>query len=311
MPKTFFLDQTSSGHTAQHFEITTMIGCPLMCNFCPQDKLRKAYKDPVRIMTMDSFSTALHKLPKHFTITFAGYSEPWANKQCTDFLEYALVQGRDVAIFTTLSGMTQKDVSRIVTLHQLYTNKFKKFVVHLPDNRGNMRGWSPNDDYSLAVQAISKQISDCQFITMDQENQTHESLQIQSTVGWWPITRAGNLDIVKLNNQHVNPAPRHDFVVECLRDKNFTSNVMLPNGDLALCCHDYGLKHIIGNILQQTWEEIVSGSELTKIKKLNNTLSYTDEVLCKSCNDGYCRTPWNDQEIYQRTVLEAPHWLGP
>ena len=29
-------------------EITTMIGCPLMCNVCPQDKLIKSYKGKLK-----------------------------------------------------------------------------------------------------------------------------------------------------------------------------------------------------------------------------------------------------------------------
>ena len=34
-------------------EITTMIGCPLMCTFCPQDNLRDAYgKDDAKYMVL-------------------------------------------------------------------------------------------------------------------------------------------------------------------------------------------------------------------------------------------------------------------
>jgi hypothetical protein len=34
-------------------------------------------------------------------------------------------------------------------------------------------------------------------------------------------------------------------------------NVMLPNGDVSLCCMDYGLKHILGNLYEQDYEEII------------------------------------------------------
>tara|TARA_Y100000004_G_C8744929_1_gene339909 strand:- start:217 stop:609 length:393 start_codon:yes stop_codon:yes gene_type:complete len=34
-------------------------------------------------------------------------------------------------------------------------------------------------------------------------------------------------------------------------------NVMLPNGDVSLCCMDYGLKHILGNMFTQEYEDVV------------------------------------------------------
>lgn len=293
------------------FEITTMIGCPLMCNFCPQDKLLRAYKDPVRVLTMENFQTALSKIPKDFKIVFAGFTEPWANEHCTDFVEYALESGRDIAIYTTLFRMTPDDVDRLVALYKIYPKKMSEFVVHLPDNQGNMIGWKPSDDYEYALSTLTKKINSSSFMTMDQNSKTHSS--VKSTVKpvqWYLHTRANNLDTTKLGGQTFYQPPKYDFVVECTRDKNLTSSVMLPNGDLALCCMDYGLKHIIGNILKQNYDEILHGVELEKIKRLNNTLEYTEEVLCKSCNDGYCRTPWNDDEIHQRVLKEAPHWLG-
>ena len=41
-------------------EITTMIGCPLMCNYCPQDNLRDAYgKTDDKYMSLETFKRAL------------------------------------------------------------------------------------------------------------------------------------------------------------------------------------------------------------------------------------------------------------
>jgi MoaA/NifB/PqqE/SkfB family radical SAM enzyme len=289
------------------FEITTMIGCPLMCNFCPQDKIAKAYKDPIRVLTLENFKLALSKIPNEYKIVFSGFTEAWTNKHCTDFVEHAVKSGRNVGIYTTLFGMTQDDVDRLVDLFKSYPTQLNEFVIHLPDNQGNMIGWRTSKEYEYALNTL-KAVS---YMTMDQHGQVHP--EVKSTVKpvqWYLHTRAGNLDTKKLENQFYHEPARYDFVVECTRDKNLTSSVMLPNGDLALCCMDYGLKHIIGNIFKQDYKDIINGYELNRIKRLNNTLEYTDEVLCKSCNDGNCRTPWNDDEVYQRTLKEAPHWLG-
>jgi len=36
-------------------EITTMIGCPLMCTYCPQDELRSVYGDDIKYLTLKNF----------------------------------------------------------------------------------------------------------------------------------------------------------------------------------------------------------------------------------------------------------------
>ena len=51
------------------------------------------------------------------------------------------------------------------------------------------------------------------------------------------ISRAGNLKDVK---------EKKGFY-KCTRS-NFDNNVLLPNGDVYLCCMDYGLKHHLGNL---------------------------------------------------------------
>ena len=71
---------------------------------------------------------------------------------------------------------------------------------------------------------------------------------------------------------------------------------------------DYGLKHILGNILEQSYEEIINGAEMTRIKRLANELGYTDELLCKSCNDANCRTPWNDAKILALMQEKDPNF---
>ena len=43
----------------------------------------------------------------------------------------------------------------------------------------------------------------------------------------------------------------------CGCDERMYHNVCLPNGDIALCCMDYGLEHIVGNIFESTYEEVI------------------------------------------------------
>lgn len=58
---------------------------------------------------------------------------------------------------------------------------------------------------------------------------------------------------------------------------------MLPDGCLVLCCQDYGMKHILGNLITQSWSEICDGEEYRKFA--DGMKDETIDILCRSCSD--------------------------
>lgn len=72
-------------------DISTNIGCISKCLYCPQDKIINAYKriSDVKEMSLETFKTAVDKLPPYSELYFAGFSEPWLNNDCTEMLMYA------------------------------------------------------------------------------------------------------------------------------------------------------------------------------------------------------------------------------
>src|SRR4051812_25183184 len=120
-------------------EITTMIGCPMQCTFCPQDKLINNYpSDAIRVLTLDNFKIIVDRLPLYVRIDFSGLSEPWASRYATGMLHHALIEGHNVAVYTTLQGM--RDPIFVADLLREYASQVEAVVVHLPDSLGNMRG---------------------------------------------------------------------------------------------------------------------------------------------------------------------------
>ena len=70
------------------------------------------------------------------------------------------------------------------------------------------------------------------------------------------VSRGGNLYATK----------EHKGV--CINSPAYRQNVVLPNGDVYLCCMDYGLKHKVGNLLE------------TNFNDLNRESNYD---ICKHC----------------------------
>jgi hypothetical protein len=313
-------------------EITTMVGCPLMCTFCPQPQLKGAYEDAVsdkrskKYLDRSAFEAVLLKVPKHVRIDFSGMAEPWANPECTQMLRHALESGFDVAVYTTLYGMGESDAEAVIDLLAKHRSQVEVVCLHLPDANGNMRGWKPSLEWENVFEKFlelrnSGSISDFRIMTMDGSGQIHPALSRFSIEcgEWRGHSRAGSLSQDQIKQKEILLAPpRHSSAVSCTATPFYDHNVLLPNGDVVLCCMDYGLKHIIGNLLENDYYEIFAGSELNKIRTINMKPEYSDCSICKTCDRGIvyeigADSAWTsslDTRAVPLSVTPRP-WLKP
>ena len=247
-------------------EFTTSIpkkGCVVDCVFCPQRILERSYVDEERFLTLDNFKRAVDKLPKEVRVTFAGFTEPWLNKDTSDMLLYAHNQGHKISVFTTGIGMKVEDVYKIKDVpYDLGPNG--RFVLHLPDQE-RMAKHPITKNYIEVLEAFKEVHQEIQgFYTMamgtvhdDVKHIFHEAIVPE----FW--SRASNLveeavlkpELLNLQNKYKSiyhgEEPR-----TCGCDEHLYHNIMLPNGDVSLCCMDYKLTYIIGNLLEQSYEEV-------------------------------------------------------
>ncbi len=273
-------------------EVTTMIGCPLMCNFCPQDNLRDAYgRDDPKYMSLETFKTVIDKLPWDIRIDFSGMAEAWVNPDCTQMLAHALERGHDVAIYTTLYNWTSTTVDQVSDLLIAYKDQIEVFSIHFPDEYGNMRGWKYSEEWEYAFRAMSNIVQylgiKLEAMTMSNHGKIHKDLQhlgIQ-LYNWFGHDRAGSLNKEQVKDQPVNFITKHEKPVVCGKAEKYNQTVLLPNGDVVLCCMDYDNKHILGNLLVQNYDDLFIGPEMQMILEENAKSCYSDLSLCKICTD--------------------------
>lgn len=268
-------------------ELTTMIGCPLMCTFCPQDNLRTQYGDNTKYMQPMDLMTALGKLPRNTRIDFSGMSEPWANPACTTMLEMVLYMGFDVAIYTTLYGMS--DPAPVKKVLESHPNQVKVVMLHLPDANKNMKGWKHTTEWMNAFEMMSTLQVPCGVgaMTMDGSGLVAPELQhiVGRLAGWVGHTRADSLPVEQIGAQNISITPHNTFPLTCKSTPFYDRNVLLPNGDVVLCCMDYKLKHVIGNLLKESYQEIMEGEKLGEIIKMNEADGFDKCSICKSCEN--------------------------
>jgi len=251
---------------APTMEFTTSIpenGCVVDCVFCPQRTLQKVYTGE-RTMSLDNFKKAVDKLPREVRVTFAGFTEPWLNKYCTDMVLYAHEQGHPVSVFTTGIGMDVDDIERIKHI-PFAGGPNGGFVLHLPDQERKAKH-PITKRYVEVIEHFGKVYPQIHNFTTMAMGTVHERVKHvfhdAPVYGMW--SRAGNLlgeSIMKpelLNRKDEYRSIYHgEQPMTCGCMEKMYHNVMLPNGDVSLCCMDYGLEHILGNLYEQSYEDVI------------------------------------------------------
>jgi hypothetical protein len=272
-------------------EITTMVGCPLKCTYCPQDQLRGSYGDNEKYLSFDNFKLILSKVPSHVRIDFSGMAEPWANPAATAMLAHALGSGFYVSVYTTLYGIAPAEADEIAALLIQYASQVETVCLHLPDHSGNMRGFRHSAEYEATLGKFIElrntgALRRFDIMTMEKNGRadTRLSALLDSIPGWIGNTRAGSLDISEIGEQPVEDAPRHSTPVSCSFTPFYDHNVLLPNGDVVICCMDYSVKHKIGNLISGDYFSIFASDGMGKLRAENAKPGIGDKTICKSCS---------------------------
>jgi Iron-sulfur cluster-binding domain len=279
-------------------EITTHLGCALACRFCPQDRLVKSYpKGEPRDLSLPDFIRIVDRVPAHVRLDFSGMAEPWLNPWATDMAVHAFERGRKVAIYTTLQGMAAEDADQLIRRFGDRISPETPWVIHLPDGEGHMTGWRPSPAYRATLSrflAFQRDRPDAglAMMTMSADGSVAEPLRdlipdrLTPFVG---ISRAENLDRAEFTPSALLAYVRHEGAVLCASTPFFDHNAMLPNGDVVLCCMDYGRRHVVGNLLRQSYEEIHAGPAMGAIRVQAMTPADGD-LLCRGCHNAVCLT---------------------
>jgi hypothetical protein len=100
-------------------------------------------------------------------------------------------------------------------------------------------------------------------------------------------TRGGNL----AGKNIFSPEKRNPGKITCARKLRCT--VLLPSGDVLLCCNDYGRQHILGNLFSVEYSALYQSEEFLKVEK--GLTDESIEILCRHCDVDVIenRARWN------------------
>ena len=267
-------------------EITPKIGCSVNCRFCPQALFVKRYfannYNRAQEMSFENFKKCIDKTPQNLIVQFMGFVEPFLCKDITKMMRYVHNSGRDVTLSTTLVGLTLEQFKEIENI------PFQFVMLHVPD-KNNYAHIPMTDEYFEVLDYVLNikrpdgssfvDVANCQC---EPHPQIVKRLANRLSVSWNMFDRAGNLNDDKL------PVTVEKYGrLACVLSENLDYNVLLPDGTVVLCCMDWGLEYNLGNLLLQSYEEIINSKTLRDLKSAMN--SEHGQILCRKCADSYCK----------------------
>lgn len=259
-------------------EFTLAIGCKLNCKYCPQEKLihnyTKRFGSEKLFMSFEDFKLCLSKIEKGAGIAIGGMVEAFHNKECARMIRYAYEQGYKISLDTSLEGVTEEDYKLLKEV------KFQHLQLHIPDKEGNSK-FHVTKQYLDIFNKFNKQFDVTGYSC---HGQVHDAilpyLHSEILFGNEMMNRAGNLDDPELDTY------AHTGKLVCgsgsLEQRSGWLPEILPNGTVLLCCMDYGMDHILGNILEQGWDEIFEGEDYSTFEK--GLDDETIPLLCRHCS---------------------------
>ena len=252
-------------------EITTQVGCPVNCSYCPQKVMINAYakRSRTRQMSLETFITCLNKLPEHMNIHFTGMCEPWINPHCTRMVLHALAEGHAVGISTTLQGMELAD------LDLLKPHAYRFFAIHLPTEK-HTEAIRIDKHYRTLLSAFINSGMAATFHV--QGSGPHPDLRDilagREVIVFNPHSRAGNVEI----RGRRKPSGLRGRI-GCSR--GLKQNVLMPNGDVLLCCMDYGMRHVLGNLVEADLAALYQSRTFREVQA--GLLDDKMAILCRKC----------------------------
>lgn len=276
-------------------QISTSVGCKVMCSYCPQSPHIKAYRETVKgtgpyKMSLQTFITCIDKLPPKHPVCFAGFSEPFLNPQTVDMIEYCKSKRIRFDIYTTFVGLNIQQFERVMA-----ANPFK-IVVHLPDVEGYMKNPPSGKEYFEILNRLKTYIDRGYRIRMMCIGTPVPELiegfgQIE--ISFPHITSRDNTNEETngheyLDNKYKNADIKNGISVErnyiggpvgCKKSSGLRETHILPNGDVYACCQDWKLDLKICNLLTDSWDDHTKG----RLKLFKQQLS-NGPTKCHTCD---------------------------
>ena len=259
--------------------------CNIQCVMCPREVMtRKEGIMDFGLYTKIIDETTRHGKPYLLTLHFSG--EPLINKRLPEMIKYAKNKGVPIVRLNSNGTLLDETKSR-----ELLNSGLDIITIAIEANKEIHKKVRIGSDFD-AVKDNVKQLAEMkkelklkkpnirvQILTMDDVT---DKIVKDGINMWEPIVDYVNVASISTAGGQVDD-------LGSTREKKkyckeiWTNMIMLWNGDVTVCCADHDARLKVGNILEESIEDIWNGERYQRIRELHLKGEYDKLPLCKQC----------------------------
>jgi hypothetical protein len=167
---------------------------------------------------------------------------------------------------------------------------FLSFTVHIPDEQGNAK-FLITDEYK---EVLSYALHNCAVTGLSCHGAVHHAVREIACGSGLPCRTAMHDRAGYIVDAQAKPSPKVGGRLICAYDYDYDPSMVndfqrlspvapsvRPDGRVVPCCMDFGMKHVLGNLLEQSWDEIRRNEAF-----INFMRGFDEEgdTLCRSCS---------------------------
>lgn len=266
--------------------------CNQKCYFCPVSvNPRESYFMPTQL-----YENIVEQLAEYRgmieAVFMINYNEPTLDRRFVDQVRLLIGHGLPPAVNTNGSGLTPARADALMEMGGL-----RYLSVNLSTtDRERYRKDRGMDHLALVMKNLNyvkdrqlAQQMDLAVLGVGDEDHRRDFEQISNyfsgsyfNVKYFEIMdRAGYLPV----GLSVSPESRRPLQgCNNLGSRPFQHLHITPQGKCVLCCEDYDEKYIVGDLTRQTVTEVLTGSELAKMRQwVYGQVNAPDDFMCSRC----------------------------
>ena len=265
--------------------ITASAGCRGQCAYCPQDRYQRAMSAAPRMLTAAEFSSLLPRLrgTSFEEISFGGFSEPFDNSEIVELVTLARELTDSVSIYTIGEDATPELLGRMshlsLNVFDVSCHGFDADVYRRTRPFVDPRNVERNVRWLLDHRANIRELR----ISMTGPfggAAAEEMRQLCRSKGAKLVTRElhSRAGLIKLGSR----SERKSGPFRCGKF-GFNKPVLVPGGAVALCCQDFGLSSILGNLHATEFDALMDSPVRQHVLDVAAGRTVDPSLSCYAC----------------------------
>ncbi len=284
-------EDLSTAYRLRYVSLETHTVCTQACSFCP---VSMAPRKP-EYMATELFERLVEEIAGYRdtieAVTLNNYNEPTADRRFADQVRTLMEHHLPVAVLSNASTFTPDKADALVeigpiaylsvNISSLDRERYKaerrrdhlqtvlehlEYIKDRPvaETMDLIVLGHQDDQHRADAAAIRDRFAGSRFVVRD--------FQIMDRAGYLPIG--------------LKPDRPHQGLRGCsnLGSRPIEHIHINPQGKCVLCCEDYDEYHIVGDLQTQTIDEVMSGEEMARLRRMTYGLEDApDEFICRKC----------------------------